>query len=78
MVLIILIFFIYKIIIIFDGGWVVTFFLLKKIMAIYDGGWVVRLFFTTKIPKYTSKIRPIMPQKMRGKFYVIIVRCMVL
>ena len=56
----------------------VKFFLLKKIMAIYDGGWVVSLFFTTKIPKYTSKIRPIMPQKIMGKFYVIIVRCRVL
>ena len=52
-------------------------FFIKKIMAIYDRGWVVRLF-TIKIPKYTSKIRQIMPQKMRGKFYVFIVCCRVL
>ena len=52
-----------------------TFFLFKKriIMAIFDGGCVVKLFFTTKIPKYQSKIRQSIPQKIRGKFYVFIV-----
>ena len=72
-------FFLFKkkeIIALFDGGWVVKlFFYLKKriIMAIIDGGWVVNLFFTTEIPKYRSKIRQSIPQKMRVKFYVFIV-----